>query len=133
MNPTQLRSRGHLRLVAGGEPVREAGVLALPPAAPPPPADLLRHIESTVTDWLDDNHLRDHDGLSGALAGLLAEVNSLQAPYIDAVSEEAREFLHLARGAGLPPDADHDLAWGAREFLRLAELAAKVTPLPERP
>jgi hypothetical protein len=109
------------------------------PSAIPAP-EILSEMEAKVREWLHSDHLDGCDSLRGACWDVLNRVNDFLVPHLAEASEGMREFLRMAReadpaeqatlhlAAGTPEDAD-DLGWGAREFLRLAEVAQKVMPL----
>jgi hypothetical protein len=121
----------HLRLVVGGDPRLESDPA---PAPPPPPVEVLEQIDPTLTEWLAQEELQGHDGLPQAFRGVLHRLNDLLLPHLSPASEEAEEFLRMtAEASGSDEPGGEELEWGAREFLRLAALAAKVTPLPRSP
>jgi hypothetical protein len=100
-----------------------------PHSAPAP--EILSDMEAKLSEWLHSDHLDGCDSLRGACLEVLHRVNDFLAPYVAEASEGVREFLRMVREAGAADDAagDDDLGWGAQEFLRLAEIAQKVTPL----
>lgn len=88
-------------------------------------------MEAKLREWLHGDHLDGCDGLRGACLEVLNRVNDFLGPYVTEASEGVREFLRMVREA-VPADdgaGGGDLSWGAQEFLRLAEVAQKVTPL----
>jgi hypothetical protein len=100
-----------------------------PPSAPAP--EILSEMEAKLREWLHGDHLDGCDGLRGACLEVLNRVNDFLGPYVTEASEGVREFLRMVREA-VPADdgaGGEDLSWGAQEFLRLAEVAQKVTPL----
>jgi hypothetical protein len=99
------------------------------PDAAPAPA-ILSEMEAKLREWLHSDHLDGCDSLRGACLEVLNRVNDFLTPYVAEASEGVREFLRMVREAA-PDDAagGEDLDWGAQEFLRLAEVAQKVTPL----
>jgi hypothetical protein len=100
-----------------------------PDAAPAP--EILSDMEAKLREWLHSDHLDGCDNLRGACLEVLNRVNDFLGPYVAEASEGVREFLRMVREAAPADDAAHgeDLSWGAQEFLRLAEVAQKVTPL----
>jgi hypothetical protein len=100
-----------------------------PDAAPAP--EILSDMEAKLREWLHSDHLDGCDSLRGACLEVLNRVNEFLGPYVMEASEGVREFLRMVREAGTAEDAagGEDLSWGAQEFLRLAEVAQKVTPL----
>jgi hypothetical protein len=107
---------------------------------PPPVADysestpapeILSEMESKLREWLHGDHLDGCDTLRGACLEVLNRVNDFLAPYVTEASEGVREFLRMVREAAPADDGagGDELSWGAQEFLRLAEVAQKVTPL----
>jgi hypothetical protein len=138
-----------LRLV----PPPHAGV-SEPPLVPAP--EILNEMEATIREWLHSDHLDGCDGLRGACWEMLNRINDLLVASLAEASDGVREFLRMVRETGPADDhtehaflrmvredetaddpaeraSDDELGWGAREFLRLAEVAEKVTPLPVRP
>jgi hypothetical protein len=98
-------------------------------ALPAPDLEVLCGIESKVREWLGNEGVQAWDALRGACLNLLERVHEVAVPD---VSEGSREFLRMVREAEAPAPDGEQLGWGAAEFLRLAEVAAKVVPLPQR-
>lgn len=136
-------------------------VLRLVPTAPDgapdpvacPAPEMLAEMEDTVREWLHSEHLDGCDRLQAACREVLNSIGDLLPLSASDASEGMREFLQMVREAQGSPlhivgnivgrvvghvvgsdDAadEEDLTWGAGEFLRLAEVAQKVTPLPRR-
>src|SRR5947209_4466958 len=116
-----------LRLV----PPPVAGVSESQPAPAP---EILSEMDAKLREWLHSDHLDGCDSLRGACLEVLNRVNDFLTPYVTEASEGVREFLRMVREAGAADDAPggDELSWGAQEFLRLAEIAQKVTPLHRR-
>jgi hypothetical protein len=131
MQPSARTQIGHLRLVVGGDTQLEPDP---EPPPPPPPVEVLERIDSTLTQWLTQEELLGHDGLQQAFRGVLHQLNDLLLPHLGPASEGAQEILRMAtEGSSSNDPGQEELHWGAREFLRLAALAAKVTPFPRTP
>ena len=97
---------------------------------PAPAPEILSEMESKLREWLHSEHLDGCDSLRGACLEVLNRVNDFLGPYVTEASEGVREFLRMVRDAVPADDAGgEELSWGAQEFLRLAEIAQKVTPL----
>jgi hypothetical protein len=119
------------------------------PAVVPAP-EILNEMEAKVREWLHSDHLVGCDSLKGACWEVLNRVNDFLLPYISEASDGVREFLRMVReaepgdhaglhvvhpvdpAAAIDDEEEDELGWGAREFLRLAEVAQKVTPLSPR-
>ncbi|HMC80448.1 MAG TPA: hypothetical protein VKO35_07845 [Acidimicrobiia bacterium] len=88
-------------------------------------------MEAKLSEWLHGDHLEHCDSLRSACLEVLNRVNDFLGLYVSEAPEGVREFLRMMREAGAADDTDggEELAWGAREFLRLAEAAEKVVPL----
>src|ERR1700704_6673365 len=104
------------------------------PHATPAP-EILSEMEAKLREWLHGDHLDGCDSLRGACLEVLNRGNDFLAPYVTEASAGVREFLRMVREAAPGDDAggEEELSWGAQEFLRLAETAQKVIPLPRRP
>src|ERR1700704_167231 len=104
-----------------------------PDVAPAP--EILSDMEAKLRGGLHSGHLDGCDSLRGACLEVLNRVNDFVGPYVAEASEGVREFLRMVREAAPGDDAggEEELSWGAQEFLRLAETAQKVIPLPRRP
>src|SRR3984893_9018534 len=98
---------------------------------PAPAPEILSEMEAKLREWLHSDHLDGCDSLRGACLEVLNRVNDFLGPYVMEASEGVREFLRMVREAGALDEAPggEELSWGAQEFLRLAEVAQKVTPL----
>ena len=96
-----------------------------------PGPEILREMEEKLREWLHGDHLEHCDSLRGACLEALNRVNDFLGLYVTEASEGVREFLRMVREAGATGETDggEELAWGAQEFLRLAETAEKVVPL----
>src|SRR3989442_12515759 len=97
----------------------------------PPALEILGEMEAKLSEWLHGDHLEHCDSLRGACLEVLNRVNDFLGLYVTEASEGVREFLRMVREAVPSDDNDggEELGWGAREFLRPAEIADKVVPL----
>jgi|SRR5882672_2079750 len=106
-------------------------VVGVPEIHSTPAPEILSEMEAKLREWLHSDHLDGCDSLRGACLEVLNRVNDFLGPYVAEASEGVREFLRMVREAAPGEDGagGEDLGWGAQEFLRLAEVAQKVTPL----
>src|SRR6266849_250911 len=118
---------------------------------PSPAPEVLVEMEEKIREWLGSEHLHGCSGLRAAFFDVLEVLNEFLGPYLHDASEGVREFLRMVadaqppapqplhlvpdqpEGTGAHPDVVPEaVSWGAGEFVRLAEIAAKVTPLQPR-